>query len=193
MPPAGGEGTRDAPTTSILQQLDQLEAQLDRLGASLAARISGAQEETLQHLQVFQEAVQDLEVRSSAGGTRGGGEGEDADHHRSATSTPPHPHAPTHPAARPQVSAAESAARADELRRAAKRLAVELRGLDLLAGQVKTVKGLVDRLEAAVQQVVAGPAVGAGMGTAVAAMQSVAPAAAGPAALAPDGTGEGFL
>ena len=52
-----------------------------------------------------------------------------------------------------QGSAREAAARRDELLVAARRLATELRGLDLLAGHVKAVHELVKRLEGQVEQV----------------------------------------
>lgn len=54
-----------------------------------------------------------------------------------------------------QASARETAARRAELLAAARRLATELRGLDLLAGHVKSVDDLVKRLEAAAVEVLA--------------------------------------
>ncbi|PRW59848.1 acetoin reductase [Chlorella sorokiniana] len=51
-------------------------------------------------------------------------------------------------------SAGEAAARRDELLVAAKRLALELRGLDLLAGHVQSVSELVRKLEAQAAEVI---------------------------------------
>lgn len=53
-----------------------------------------------------------------------------------------------------QGSAREAADRRDQLLLAAKRLALELRGLDLLADHVKAVDALSRKLEAQVQEVV---------------------------------------
>lgn len=54
-----------------------------------------------------------------------------------------------------QASAHEAGGRRDELLSGARRLAVELRGLDLLAGHVKAMDELVRRLEAQAADVLA--------------------------------------
>lgn len=55
----------------------------------------------------------------------------------------------------PQASAQEAAARRAELLASARRLAVELRGLDLLERHVQQIDELVRKLEAAAAEVLA--------------------------------------
>lgn len=79
----------------------------------------------------------------------------------------------------------DAAAQLDALQAAARRLATEQRGLDLLAGHVKAVGDLVKKLEAQVQEVVAA----AGQGGTTAAAAGAAAAAAGGVGRAPGGSG----
>ncbi|KAL4458430.1 hypothetical protein ABPG75_013295 [Micractinium tetrahymenae] len=94
------------------QHIDALEAQLQELSAALAGRVAAAQAETLEHLQLFESGVAQLEA-----------------------------------------SAHEAAARRAELLAAARRLALELRGLDLLERHVQQIDELVRKLEAAAADV----------------------------------------
>lgn len=66
----------------------------------------------------------------------------------------PRPHSSCFHRSLLQGSAREAADRRDQLLLAAKRLALELRGLDLLADHVKAVDALSRKLEAQVQEVV---------------------------------------
>lgn len=60
------EGAAAAPPDPAVQ-IGLLEQQLERLTAALSERVAGAQEETLEHLVVFEEAVHDLEASRTAG------------------------------------------------------------------------------------------------------------------------------
>ena len=113
-----------------------MEQQLQALATALAHG-SGAQAATLRHLELFEAAVQGLKVRFWMGSVT-----EARLRAAGTENSMPNPLSPPPSAThRAQESAGEAAARRDELLLAAKRLALELRGLDLLAGHVQVGQG----------------------------------------------------
>lgn len=153
--------------STLARQTDDLEQQLAALSTALnsAAERSAA---TVKALQLLDAAAQGLEVRCSCcvGVLRRGSTGTSTPRvdagrpEHQADAWPPSPPLTACPPLPPcpQESAREAAARRDELLLSARRLALELRGLDLLAGHVKAVDALVRRLEGQAAEAVAGAA-----------------------------------
>ena len=54
--------SKAADPPSLVSQVDRLEAQLAALSAAVGGRVAGAQQETREHLALFEGAVQELEV-----------------------------------------------------------------------------------------------------------------------------------
>lgn len=119
---------------STARQVDAVEQQLQALASALTHG-GGAQAATLRHLELFEAAVQGLKVGAGAAQLLSTA----AAATRWSAVAAQLRHSPLRDAAArlSQDSAEEAAARRDELLVAAKRLALELRGLDLLAGHVQ--------------------------------------------------------